>query len=87
MADAETISTLAVKIRQNLKVAAAIVIIQHEGGAISMVADGCNHAVANSMLSLGIHLNLKQHDEQVLAGAAGEAAQAAAQEIEEANHV
>ncbi|PUA19591.1 hypothetical protein [Glaciimonas sp. PCH181] len=85
MADTETISTLAVKIRQNLKGQAAIVIIQHHNGSISMVADGCNHAQANSMLSLGIHLNLKQHDEQVLAGAAGQDAQTLAQEIEVLN--
>lgn len=86
MADSGAINTLAETIRKDLNEQAAIVIIQHHNGSLSMVVDGCNHAQANSMLSLGIHLNLKQHDELVLAGAAGKEAQDLAKEIE-VNHV
>lgn len=82
---AEEFSTIAARIREDQQVEAVIVLLQHPNGSLSMATDGCNHATANSMLSLGIHLNLKQHDELVLAGAAGPAAQALAQEIEAAN--
>ena len=72
-------------VRHKLSARAVLLIVVTQDGAISLSADGANHALANDMLCRGIHLNLQQHDAAVLAGAAGEEAQAAARMIAEAN--
>ncbi len=64
-----------------LCVPGAVVLLLNDDGTISMAAQGVNHFKANELLSVGIHLNLMQHDQAVLAGAAGEVAQEVAQRI------
>lgn len=65
---------------------AVLMLVVTKDGAIALTAHGANHAMANEMLSRGIHLNYQQHDAAVLAGAAGEEAQEAARRLAEANH-
>lgn len=82
MAEKPQFQNVADLLRQGENAKAVIVLMQHHDGTMSLVSNGCeSHAEANSMLSLGIHLNLKQHDELVLAGAAGAQAQAVAQAV------
>lgn len=81
----QILNSIAVNIRKATQQRAVIVLIQHDNKSVSMLSDGCNHWDANHMLSLGIHINLNQHDEKVLAGEAGPEAQAIAQEIEAAH--
>jgi hypothetical protein len=64
-----------------------IVLVSDENGVTSLAAHGLSHFEANQMLSLGIHMNLCQHDELVLAGAAGEEAQARANQLKEMTNV
>jgi hypothetical protein len=82
----ENCQNIADLVRQCEKAQAALVLLKLPNGTVSMITAGFeSHADANNVLSLGIHMNLKQHDEFVLAGAAGEEAQVIAQEIEAAN--
>jgi len=81
----QTINSIAEKIRAATDEQSVIVLIRHKNNSVSMLADGCGHAVANEMLALGIHINMKQYDAKVLAGEAGADAQAIAKEIEAAN--
>jgi len=56
---------------KRLAVAGVIVLVSNEDGTIGMTGHGVNHARANEMLSVGIHLNLSQHYDLVRQGAAG----------------
>lgn len=60
----------------------AIVLLRNPDGTIAMSAHGVNHFSANEMLSVGIHINLGQHDELVRAGAAGTEAKERQQAID-----
>jgi hypothetical protein len=64
-----------------LGVPGCIILISCADGSIGLSAHGVNHARANELLSVGIHINLTQHDQLVRAGAAGEAAQRQAEDI------
>ena len=65
---------------------AAVVIVELPDGSFSIAASGnINHADVNHMLSLGIHMNLRDHDRRVLEGAAGPEAKAAAEAIQSLN--
>lgn len=66
---------------------ACVVVVQLPDGSFSMAAHGMNHFAVNHALSLGIHMNLTDHDRQVIAGAAGPEAQAFAREIQKQNEV
>lgn len=44
---------------------AAIVLIRNRDGTIGFSGVGCSHDSANEMLSVGIHINLLQHDVKV----------------------
>jgi len=59
-----------------LQAKGCIVIIHNDDGTIGMTSTGVNHYKANELLSVGIHINLSQHDDAVRQGAAGEAAKA-----------
>lgn len=62
-------------ITKRLAVPGVIVLVSNEDGTIGMTGHGINHARANEMLSVGIHLNLSQHYNAIRAGAAGAEAQ------------
>ncbi len=67
---------------------AAVVVVALPDGSYSIAATAnCGHAEVNHMLSLGIHMNLTDHDRQVLAGAAGPEAKAQAEAIHSLNEV
>ena len=63
----------------------SLTLTRHADGSVSLTGLGgaINHADAVGLLSLGIHIVMRQHDELVLSGAAGAAAQAQAQQIEQ----
>lgn len=69
------LGNIASQVCTNLQVPGCIVLTLNENGSIGMSAHGVNHYKANELLSLGIHINLGQHDDAVRAGAAGEGAQ------------
>lgn len=75
------------KICEESGAAACIVLVSDERGVTTLAMHGVNHAQANDMLSLGIHMNLTQHDELILAGAAGKEAQELAASLKEPSHV
>lgn len=79
------LGNVAPAICHKLKVPGCMVLLMGTDGTISMAGYGMNHAKANELLSVGIHLNLSQHDELVRAGAAGPAAQKIAEEIAAGN--
>lgn len=60
---------------KRLAVPGVIVLVSNEDGTIGTTGHGVNHARANEMLSVGIHLNLSQHYDAIRAGAAGAEAQ------------
>lgn len=66
-----------------LDVPGCIVIVAYPDGSIGFNGCGVNHAKANELLSVGIHINLSHHDAMVRDGAAGEVAQRRAIEIRE----
>jgi hypothetical protein len=57
---------------KKLAVPGVIVLVSNEDGTIGLTAHGINHARANEMLSVGIHLNLSQHYDLVRKGVAGQ---------------
>lgn len=46
-----------------LKAKGCIILLQNDNGTVSMTSSGMNHIQANDLLSMGIHLNLSQHEE------------------------
>lgn len=80
-----TLETAAQAVVQGLRAEGAMVILSHADGSMTMLAHGVNHWRANEMLSRSIQMNLNQHDQFVLQGAAGQEAMAAAQRLLEAN--
>ena len=69
-----------------LNAESAIVIVKDREGRIGLVTHGFEtHAAINEQLAVGIHMNLSQHDQQVLAGAAGPRARQLAEAIEREN--
>jgi len=75
--------TIAQFVCDNLGIPGCVVLISCADGSIGLMAHGVNHAKANELLSVGIHINLTQHDQLVRAGAAGEAAQRQAEILAE----
>lgn len=75
------LGNVAQAICHKLRVPGAVVLVLNDDGTIGMSAQGVNHFKANELLSVGIHFNLMQHDQQVLAGAAGEHAREVAQHL------
>lgn len=69
------IGNAAAAVCHKLSAHAVVMLVVTKDGAIAITAHGANHALANEMLSRGIHLNLMQHDEHVRQGMAGEEAQ------------
>lgn len=76
------IGNVAPLVSKKLSVPGCIVILSNADGTIGMTADGVNHFRANEMLSVGIHINLSQHDDLVRAGAAGSEAQERQQDLD-----
>lgn len=70
---------------EKLSAQGAIVLVLDQNGAIGITSHGVNHAKAVELLSVGIHLVLKQHDDAVAAGAAGPEAQTRAADIARQN--
>lgn len=70
-----TLDTVAPHVADALNVQGCIVIVSYEDGSIGMTSHGVNHYKANELLSVGIHINLGQHDEAVRKGDAGKEAQ------------
>ena len=73
------------RITEELEAAGAIVLVLDQNGRIGMSTHGMNHAKAVEVLACGIHLALSDHDQHVLAGAAGAEAQACAADCAAAN--
>lgn len=76
-----TLAGYPAQICEHLDAKGGIVLTQNHDGTVGMAAYGVNHFQTNSMLSLGIHINLTQHDQLVLEGAAGHKAQRIAEEL------
>ncbi|MBO4120276.1 hypothetical protein J5T34_05920 [Cupriavidus gilardii] len=70
------LGNVAPAICQALKAPGCVVLMLNDNGTIGMAAHGVNHAKANELLSVGIHINLSQHDDLVAKGLAGPEAQA-----------
>lgn len=65
-----------------LKVPFLAMLLQDDEGVVTLISHGFDsHAHLNSVLSVGIHANLTEHDKLVRSGAAGAEAQATAQNI------
>jgi hypothetical protein len=73
--DEITLNNAADLIAEALKAKGCIVLVLNDDRTIGMTSSGINHYKANELLSVGIHINLSQHDEAVAKGEAGEAAQ------------
>lgn len=58
-----------------LKVAGCVVLTLNHDGTIGMTGHNVNHAKANELLSVGIHMNLTQMENAIARGEAGEEAQ------------
>ena len=69
------LDNIAPRICALLKVKGCVVLTLNEDDTIGMTSAGVNHSKANELLSVGIHINLTEHDEKVRAGAAGPKAQ------------
>jgi|GEM_PF-2495560 len=65
------IGNMAVAVAHRLRAKGSIIILWNDDETISFCGHGMSHAKANELLSLGIHINLTQHDEAVRNGAAG----------------
>jgi hypothetical protein len=63
------------------------ILAQDENGVVTLLSHGFDgdaaHAQLNGLLSVGIHINLTDHDQHVLAGLAGSEAQNTAQKLRE----
>lgn len=70
-----TLNTAPREICEQIGVPGCIVLVANVDGSIGFSAHGLNNIKANELLSVGIHINLSQHDLMVRAGAAGEDAQ------------
>lgn len=73
--DEITLTNAAQVLTDALKAQGCIVLMLNDNGSIGMSSTGINHYKANELLSVGIHINLSQHDDAVREGAAGEVAQ------------
>ncbi|CAJ0705873.1 hypothetical protein [Ralstonia holmesii] len=69
------LGNVAPAICKKLNVPGCVVLTLNENGTIGMTGHGVNHAKANELLSVGIHINLGQMENAIAAGAAGEEAQ------------
>lgn len=58
-----------------------VLLTLNQDNTIGIAAAGVNHWKINELLSVGIHLNLQDHDRQVASGAAGPDAQKRALEL------
>lgn len=69
------LGNVAPAICHKLKVTGCVVLTLNPDGTIGMTGHGVNHAAANELLSVGIHLNMTQMEEAIARGEAGEEAQ------------
>jgi hypothetical protein len=76
-------SSAAQYVCEKLGVSGCVLVTSHPDGSVGFMGHGVNHAKANELLSVGIHINLTQHDQMVRDGAAGEDAQRKANLIRE----
>ena len=53
------------------KAKGCIILLQNDDSSVSMTGSGMNHIQANDLLSMGIHLNLSQHEGVLEANARG----------------
>ena len=83
---AAALNDTAAQLKQHHRPDAVLILCRCDDGSIVLVGSGANHHKANEMLSVGIHINLSQHDKLVIAGDAGQDAQQTAQEIERMSH-
>lgn len=74
-------SSVAQLVCERLGIPGCMIVTNHPDGSIGYAGHGVNHAKANELLSVGIHINLTQHDDLVRQGAAGEQARQKAEEI------
>ena len=67
---------------ERLGARSAVLLTQDENGVVTLYSSGgMTHAEINGVLSVGIHINLSDHDAQVLDGAAGQDARRIAESI------
>jgi hypothetical protein len=78
-----TLGNIAPRVSADLNAKGCIVLTLNSDDSIGFTAHGMNHFKANELLSVGIHINLSQHDEAVRAGDAGLAAQQLQQQIDQ----
>lgn len=69
--DEITLGNAGAIVAEALKAKGCIVLILNENKTIGMTSYGVTHHTANELLSVGIHINLSQHDEAVSRGEAG----------------
>ena len=81
------IGNLAVAVAHRMRVKGVVIIAQNQDDTISFCGHGLTHAKANELLSVGIHINLTQHDDHVRKGTAGAEAREMQEEIDARNEV
>jgi len=74
VSDHLTLATAPAAICSQLGVPGCILLTANLDGSIGYSGHGLNHLKANELLSVGIHINLSQHDQMVATGAAGDEA-------------
>lgn len=81
-----TLNNIGQFVCDTLQVPGCIVLTSNSDGTIGFTGSGVNNIRANEMLSVGIHINLSQHDARVLAGLAGKEAREAFEAIQAAGN-
>ena len=69
--EATTLGNIAPRICDLLKVKGCVVLTLNENDSIGFTAHAVNRHKANELLSVGIHINLGEHDEAIRRGDAG----------------
>lgn len=82
---AGTSNTVSARVAELLDIPGCLILESNADGTIGMTAHGINHARANEMLSVGIHMNLSQHYAAIRDGAAGPGAKELQREIDISN--
>ena len=81
------IGNLAVAVAHKMRVKGVVIIAQNQDDTISFCGHGLTHAKANELLSVGIHINLTQHDDHVRKGTAGAEAREMQEKVDAENGV
>jgi hypothetical protein len=62
---------IAAAVAHRMGAVGAVIVTDNGDGTIGFYAHGIDHSKANELLSVGIHINLTQHDAKVREGQAG----------------